>query len=363
MMTDLTRSVAQDRKPLGRLKIFLGAAPGVGKTYRMLLATQSARREGKHVVIGLIETHGRNETEALLAGLEVIPRHIIEYKGHRLEEMDIDAILRRRPGLAVVDELAHTNVPGSRNAKRYLDVQELINAGIDVFSTLNVQHIESLGDVVARITWSVVRETVPDFVLDSAEEIEVVDLTPAALVERLESGKVDVSKHPGQAIHKFFSQRNLTALRELALKYAKKPPVRRVLVPFDGSPSAFRAVDHVIALSRAGHHADVLLLNVQLAPVKAMAPSAAADLGSESWAAGEAILSEASRILERQHIPYQSEVVVGRPHELIIATAEQHHIDLIVMGSRGMGAVARLFLGSVATAVVQHAKVPVTVVK
>jgi K+-sensing histidine kinase KdpD len=362
-MTNLSPSVAQVRKPLGRLKIFLGAAPGVGKTHRMPLATQSARREGKNVVIGLIETHGRNETEALLVGFEVIPRHIIDYKGHRLEEMDIDAILRRCPGLAVVDELAHTNVPGSRNAKRYLDVQELINAGIDVFSTLNVQHIESLGDVVARTTWSVVRETVPDFVLDSAEEIEVVDLTPAALVERLESGKVGASKHPGQATHKFFSKRNLTALRALALKYAKKPPARRVLVPFDGSPRAFRAIDHVIALSRAGHQADVLLLNVQLAPAKTTAPSVATDLRSESWPAGEVILSKASRLLERQHIPYQSEVVVGRPHELIIAAAEQHHIDLIVMGSRGMGAVARLFLGSAATAVVQHAKVPVTVVK
>jgi hypothetical protein len=183
-------------------------------------------------------------------------------------------------------ELAHTNVPGSRNAKRYLDVQELINAGIDVFSTLNVQHIETLADVVARITWSVARETVQDFVLDSAEEIEVIDLTPAALVERLESGKVDVSKHPEQAIHRFFSQLNLTALRELSLKYAKKPPVRRVLVPFDGSPSAFRAVDHVIALRRAGHQANVLLLNVQLAPAKATAPSVAADLRFESRQAG-----------------------------------------------------------------------------
>jgi K+-sensing histidine kinase KdpD len=362
-MTNLSPSVAQGQTRLGRLKIFLGAAPGVGKIYRMLLAAQSARHEGADVVIGLIETHGRNETEVLLAGLEVIPRHFIEYRGHRLEEMDIDAVLRRCPGLAVVDELAHTNVPGSRNAKRYLDVQELITAGIDVFTSLNVQHIESLADPVAGITWSRVRETVPDFILDSAEEIEVVDLAPAALVERLERGKVDVSMHPEQAIRKFFSQRNLTALRELALKYAKKPPARRVLVPFDGSPSAFRAVDHVVSLSRAGHHANVLLLNVQLAPGKAPARAAATDLDPESRAAGEATLNEASQILAAQHIPYQCEVLAGRPHELIIAAAEQHRIDLIVMGSRGMGAVARLFLGSVATAVVHHAKVPVTVVK
>ena len=362
-MTNLPPGAAQDRKRLGRLKIFLGAAPGVGKTYRMLLAAQSARRDGKDVVVGLIETHGRDETEALLAGLEVTPRHIIEYKGHQLEEMDIDTILRRCPGLAVVDELAHTNVPGSRNAKRYLDVQELINGGIDVFSTLNVQHIESLADIIAGITWSRVHETVPDSILDLADEIEVVDMAPAALIERLERGKVDVSMHPKQAIRRFFSERNLTALRELALKYARKPPARRVLVPFDGSPSAFRAIDHVISLSRAGHHANVLLLNVQLAPIKAPAPGATADLGPESRAAGEAILNEASRILEAQHIPHQCEVLAGRPHELIIAAVEQHHIDLIVMGSRGMGAIAGLFLGSVAMAVVQRARAPVTVVK
>src|ERR1019366_4461650 len=174
----------------GRLKVFLGAAPGVGKTYEMLRAAQSRRHDGVDVVIGLIETHGRQETEEQLRGLELIPRKRIEYKGHVLEEMDLDSLLERRPGLVIVDELAHSNVPGSRNAKRYLDVQELINAGIDVFTTLNVQHIESLNDIVAKTTWTVVRETVPDSMLDLAEEIEVVDLAPANLIERLEQGKV-----------------------------------------------------------------------------------------------------------------------------------------------------------------------------
>src|SRR5271170_6143737 len=144
----------------GRLKIFLGAAPGVGKTYEMLLSAQAKRREGIDVVIGIVETHGRGETEALVEGLEVVPRREVDYKGHRLAEMDLDAILNRRPQLVLVDELAHANAPGSRHPKRYLDVEELIGAGIDVFTTLNIQHVESLNDVVARITRIRVRETV-----------------------------------------------------------------------------------------------------------------------------------------------------------------------------------------------------------
>ena len=150
------------RESRGRLKIFLGAAPGVGKTYEMLTTAQAKRREGVDVVVGVAETHGRKETEALLEGLEVISRRLIEYKGHHLREMDIDAILARRPKLALVDELAHTNAPGCRHPKRYLDVEELLDAGIDVYATLNIQHVESLNDVVAKITGVRVRETVPD---------------------------------------------------------------------------------------------------------------------------------------------------------------------------------------------------------
>src|ERR1700755_2971042 len=160
----------------GRLKIFLGAAPGVGKTSEMLLSAQAKRRDGVDVVVGVVESHGRRETETLLEGLEVIPRQQVEYKGHILAEMDLDAILKRRPQLVLVDELAHTNAPGSRHPKRYLDVEELLAAGIAVYSTLNVQHVESLNDVVARITRIRVRETVPDRVIDGADEVELVDL-------------------------------------------------------------------------------------------------------------------------------------------------------------------------------------------
>jgi two-component system sensor histidine kinase KdpD len=202
----------------GRLKIFLGAAPGVGKTYEMLLSAQAKRRDGVDVVVGVVESHGRRETEALLEGLEVIPRQQVEYKGHILAEMDLDAILKRRPQLVLVDELAHTNAPGSRHPKRYLDVEEIIAAGIDVFATLNIQHVESLNDVVAKITRIRVRETVPDSILDQADDIEVVDLSPEDLIKRLREGKVYVPQQAERAIRHYFSAGNLTALRELALR-------------------------------------------------------------------------------------------------------------------------------------------------
>jgi two-component system, OmpR family, sensor histidine kinase KdpD len=202
----------------GRLKIFLGAAPGVGKTYEMLLTAQAKKREGVDVVVGIVEPHGRRETEVLLEGLEVIPRLQVDYKGHLLAEMDIDAILKRRPQLVLVDELAHTNAPGCRHPKRYLDVEELIAAGIDVFTTLNIQHVESLNDIIAKITRIRVRETVPDSVLDQADDIEVVDLSPEDLIKRLHEGKVYVPQQAERAVRHFFSRGNLTALRELALR-------------------------------------------------------------------------------------------------------------------------------------------------
>ncbi len=202
----------------GRLKIFLGAAPGVGKTYEMLSAARARHREGTDVVVGVVETHGRRETEALLEGLEVLPRHQVEYRGRTLDELDLDALLARRPQLALLDELAHTNAPGSRHPKRYMDVEELIAAGIDVYTTLNVQHIDSLNDVVARITRIRVRETVPDSIIDKADDIELIDLTPEDLIQRLKDGKVYVPQQADRAIRHYFMPGNLTALRELALR-------------------------------------------------------------------------------------------------------------------------------------------------
>ncbi|PTC36007.1 Osmosensitive K+ channel histidine kinase KdpD [Pseudomonas paraeruginosa] len=204
----------------GRLKVFLGAAPGVGKTFAMLQAAQAQLRQGVKLRAGVVETHSRAETEALLAGVPQQPLRSLEYRGMKLQEMDLDGLLADPPALALVDELAHSNVPGSRHAKRWQDIQELLAAGIDVYTTVNVQHLESLNDQVRDITGVQVRETVPDWVLQEAYEIVLIDLPPRELLERLREGKVYVPEQARAAIDAFFSQTNLTALRELAMQTA-----------------------------------------------------------------------------------------------------------------------------------------------
>lgn len=243
----------------GHLKIFLGFCAGVGKTYHMLEETRQAAKSGINAVIGVVETHGRKETQALLEDLTIIPRKKTEYNGISLEEMDIDKILELKPALVIVDELAHTNIPGSRHEKRYQDVEELINAGINVFSTLNIQHIESQIDVVQQITHVKIHETVPDTILEMADEVELVDLTSEKLLERLHEGKVYIPEKAKQATQKFFRKGNLLALRELALRYTAKrvdedvlsykqrheiktpwSVCSRLLVGFSSSPSSER---------------------------------------------------------------------------------------------------------------------------
>ena len=204
----------------GHLKIFLGAAPGVGKTYAMLTSARSEKAGGRDVVAGLIETHGRRETEQLIEGFEILPRKPIVYRNQIMKEFDLDAALARRPSLLLVDEYAHTNVPGSRHPKRWQDIDELLAAGIDVWTTLNIQHLESLNDVVQKITKVRVRETVPDIVFDKADEIVLVDFPPDELLKRLAEGKVYVQDTAARAVESFFKPQNLTALRELALRRA-----------------------------------------------------------------------------------------------------------------------------------------------
>ena len=204
----------------GRLKVYLGMAPGVGKTSEMLTAAARRQADGVEVVVGLVETHGRPETAALLDGLEVLPRRVIEHRGRQLMEFDLDAALTRHPRLLLVDEYAHSNAPGSRHPKRWQDVEELLNAGIDVWTTLNVQHLESLVDVVHRITGVLQRETVPDTALSAADEIELIDITPQELRDRLAQGKVYVPETARLASANFFKPENLTALREMALRRA-----------------------------------------------------------------------------------------------------------------------------------------------
>ena len=254
----LLREAAREAR--GKLKIFLGAAPGVGKTFEMLNEGAARLREGVDVVVAVVETHGRAETEALVAPFEVVPRRSVEYRGQTLTEMDIDGVLTRRPALALVDELAHTNIDGSRHPKRWQDIVELLDAGSDVYTTLNVQHIESLNDVVASFTRVRVRETVPDAIFDDAE-IEIVDIPPDELIERLKDGKVYVPAEATRALGHFFSKANLSALREMALRQAAHTVDRRMLEHLDASAVAgsFAAGERVLVAVSELPGADALV--------------------------------------------------------------------------------------------------------
>lgn len=274
-MSDAVRADAlldeMPREGRGRLKVFLGAAPGVGKTYAMLQAAQAQLRQGVDLRVGVVETHGRAETEAMLTGLPQQPQRRLEYRGVALCEMDLDGILAKPPKLLLVDELAHSNAPGSRHSKRWQDVQELLDAGIDVYTTVNVQHLEALNDQVRDITGVQVRETLPDWVLQEADEILLIDLPPRELLERLREGKVYVPEQARAAIDAFFSQTNLTALRELAMQTAaarvdadlnrryrqqgqQAPTVRgRLLLGIDGDAQAERLVRHACRVAERRH--------------------------------------------------------------------------------------------------------------
>jgi two-component system sensor histidine kinase KdpD len=228
----------------GRLKIYLGYAAGVGKTYRMLQDAQAMRQKGVDVVIGYFESHGRQDTIAQTEGLETIPRRILTYNGAEFEEMDAEAVLRRKPAVALVDELAHTNVPGSERLKRWQDVHALLDAGIDVLTTMNVQHLESLNDQVFHATGIHVRETVPDWVVDEADELVFVDLTPRALRNRLERGVVYAPEKARRAMENFFTETNLTALREMALRHtAYEVEEKLVASPAAASEASGAALD------------------------------------------------------------------------------------------------------------------------
>ncbi len=274
-MSDAVRADAllddMPRAGRGRLKVFLGAAPGVGKTYAMLQAAQAQLRQGVDLRVGVVETHGRAETETMLTGLPQQPQQRLEYRGVALSEMDLDGILAKPPKLLLVDELAHSNAPGSRHSKRWQDVQELLDAGIDVYTTVNVQHLEALNDQVRDITGVQVRETLPDWVLQEADEILLIDLPPRELLERLREGKVYVPEQARAAIDAFFSQTNLTALRELAMQTAaarvdadlsrryrqqgqQAPALRgRLLVGIDGDAQAERLVRHASRVAERRH--------------------------------------------------------------------------------------------------------------
>lgn len=327
----------EERRTRGRLKIFLGYVAGVGKTFAMLDAAHRRREEGKDVVIGYVETHGRAETEALVAGLETIPRRQMTYRGTTVPEMDGDAVLARRPQLALVDELAHSNAPGSRHAKRYQDVADLLDAGIDVYTTLNIQHLESLNDVVAQITGIQVRETVPDHILDEADEIELIDLPPDELLQRLREGKVYVPEQAGRAIEKFFRPGNLTALREMAL--------RRAAARVDEQMRAYMQTRAIAGPWAAGER---LLVAIGPSPLSERLVRAARRLATSVDAEWIALyvetpdhlrLSQAARDRVRQALHLAEELgaaIVTLPGATIAETmvryARQHNVTKIVAG-------------------------------
>jgi two-component system, OmpR family, sensor histidine kinase KdpD len=259
LLAQLKREEAESAR--GKLKIFFGMSPGVGKTYAMLQGARQKQAEGCEVVVGIVETHGRKETEALLEGMPIMPRMQIEYRGTTLTEMDLDAILTWHPGLAVVDELAHTNAPGSRHPKRYQDVLELLDAGIDVFTTLNVQHVASRSDTVRQITGAPVSETVPDSVLDLADEIVLVDLTPEQLRTRMAEGKVYLGERAEWAAKNFFRESNLTALREMALRLVAEHVDRdlRDIMSEERIPGPWKSADRLLVAVSASPYSERLI--------------------------------------------------------------------------------------------------------
>ncbi|MBE3597630.1 MAG: sensor histidine kinase KdpD [Limnochordaceae bacterium] len=327
----------QERR--GKLVVFLGAAPGVGKTYSMLEAARERKAEGVDVVAGWVQTHGRAETEALLEGLERIPPRTVEYRGHRFEEMDLDALLARRPQLALVDELAHTNVPGSRHPKRYQDVEELLDAGIDVYTTLNVQHLESLNDLVTRITGVPVRETVPDRIVDQADQIQVVDVPVEELIQRLREGKVYFPEKIEAALHHFFRPGNINALRELTLRraaerideqlarYMQRKAIRgpwpvgdRVLVCVSPSPFASHLIRVGYRFAQV-HDSDWLVAYVDVPRTQAPDEAARSRLASHLRLAetlgaqvvvlsGEDVAGEIVRLARERNVGH---LIIGRP--------------------------------------------------
>ena len=328
---------AEEQQSRGKLKIFLGYVAGVGKTYAMLKAAHQRRAEAVDVIAAYVETHGRSETEELVAGLEVLPRRQVEYHGVTLTEMDVDAVLSRRPQLALVDELAHTNAPNSRHPKRYQDVEELLAAGIDVYTTLNIQHLESLNDVVAQITGVTVRETVPDRLLDEANDIELIDLPPAELRQRLAEGKVYVSDQAAQAIQKFFRPGNLTALREMTMRRA----ANRV-------DEQMRAYMQTRAIPGPWPAADRLLVCVSPSPLSERVVRAGRRLAeplNAEWLAvyietpAHASLSEADRtrvartLQLAENLGAKSVTLTGRSlAETIITYARQRNVTKIIAG-------------------------------
>jgi len=342
----------------GKLKIFLGAAAGVGKTYAMLEAAREQRADGVDVLVGYVETHGRAETDALLQGLEILPARMVDYRGTALRELDLDAALARRPALILVDELAHTNAPGLRHAKRWQDVVELLDAGIDVYTTMNVQHLETLNDVVAKITGVVVRETVPDSVFEQADEIELIDLPPDELLERFKDGKVYMPEQAQEAVKNFFRKGNLIALRELAL--------RRTAERVDAQ---MRVYMHEHAIGKAWPTVERLLVCISPGPESARLVRAAKRMADRLGAPWVAAYVETPRQLRlpaevrdrvtqtlrlAEQLGAETVRLPGeKMSEAILRFAHDRNVTKIVVGKPRRQLWTRILIGSIVDALVQ----------
>ena len=347
-----------DKEARGKLTVFLGATAGVGKTYTMLESAHERLLEGLDVVIGWVDTHGRRETERLVDGLPKLPVKTLEYRGKILPEMDIDAILTRKPELVLVDELAHTNIPGSRNVRRFQDVEELLSAGINVYTTLNIQHIESLNDVVAQVTGVVVRETVPDYVIDQADKVQLIDIPSEDLIERLKEGKVYIPGQAEQALRKFFRAGNINALRELSLRYTASrvdkdlsdymrehkidgpwPASGRVMVCVSGSPFSAQLI-RVASRLASGVKAECLAVHIDVTKQQASDAERnriaqnmrlAEDLGAKTLSV------EASDLTKK-----------------ILELAQSHNVTAIVIGKPRRGRLWECFHGSVVNRLIRN---------
>jgi two-component system sensor histidine kinase KdpD len=338
----------------GRLRVYLGAVAGAGKTYAMLNEGHRRESRGTDVVVGYVETHGRSQTQALLGDLEIIPRKKIIYRGVTLEEMDTEAIIARHPRIVLVDELAHTNVPGSKHPKRYQDVEDLLDAGIDVVTTLNIQHLESLNDTVASITGVRVRETLPDRILDQADEVELIDIAPYALRQRMKHGNIYPAERIEPALNNFFREGNLTALRELALRRTAEktesqlqnymtehgisklwPASERVLVGFDHRPHSRQLIRDAWRLAH-GLHADLIAVNIQTQGYLAFIRDVTLFLKFGSKAKQRR--AEAQQRMEEHALLAEdlgAEVIrISSPDiaHALVEVARQHHITQIVLG-------------------------------
>ena len=333
----LLKQVQSEEPSRGKLKIFLGYVAGVGKTYAMLEAAHQRKEQGLDVVVGYIETHKRAETEGLVAGLEVLPRKPIEYHNVTLSELDVDAVLKRHPQLVLVDEFAHTNAPGSRHPKRFQDVEEILDAGIDVYTTLNIQHLESLNDTVAQVTGIIVRETIPDRIIDEASEIEVIDLPPDELLVRLKEGKVYIPDQAARAIQEFFRKGNLTALREMSLRRAAQrvDHQMRSYMQTRAIPGPWAATDRLLVCVSPSPLAEKLIRNTR---------RLADELNAEWFAVYVEIASKPENnpinrerigraLLLAEELGAKSLAIAGRSiHEAVMEFARKNNVTKIVVG-------------------------------